>query len=166
MKTAMKELWEYIEANYHEEGFNILDAKQRSLELEKQQIIDAFDEGQEYEYQYHINNTPKFDSQTYFIETYGSKGSDECQFEPISKTTSVTICANCGKEKFLHNTTTSSQTTSDKWKEYQDWLNEVPEISDEDIEKRVKEVGAMGEYYKMGYRDAIIWYREQLKQKP
>lgn len=47
------------------------------LEMEKQQIIDAFDEGQEYEYQYHINNTPKFDSQTYFIETYGSKGSDE-----------------------------------------------------------------------------------------
>ena len=39
------------------------------------------------------------------------------------------------------------------------------EISDEEIEKRVKEVGAMGEYYKMGYRDAIIWYREQLKQK-
>ena len=39
------------------------------------------------------------------------------------------------------------------------------EISDEEIEKRVKEVGAMGEYYKMGYRDAIIWYREQLKQR-
>ena len=40
------------------------------LEMEKQQIIDAFDEGQEYEYQYHINNTPKFDSQTYYAETY------------------------------------------------------------------------------------------------
>ena len=39
------------------------------------------------------------------------------------------------------------------------------EISDEEIEKRVKEVGAMGEYYKMGYRDAIKWYREQLKQR-
>ena len=39
------------------------------------------------------------------------------------------------------------------------------EISDEEIEKRVKEVGAMGEYYKMGYRDAIKWYREQLKCK-
>jgi hypothetical protein len=30
---------------------------------------------------------------------------------------------------------TSSQTTSDKWKEYKDWLNEPPEISDEEIEK-------------------------------
>ena len=39
--------------------------------MEKEQIIEAFDEGQEYEYQYHINSTPKFDSQTYFNETYG-----------------------------------------------------------------------------------------------
>lgn len=46
-------------------------------EVHKQQIIDAFDEGQEYEYQYHINNAPKFDSQTYYAETYGSKGSNE-----------------------------------------------------------------------------------------
>lgn len=29
-------------------------------------------------------------------------------------------------------------------------------ILDEEIEKRVKEVGAMGEYYKWGYKDAII----------
>lgn len=49
----------------------------QAKQLEKQQIIDAFDEGQEYEYQYQINDAPKFDSQTYFIETYGSKGSDE-----------------------------------------------------------------------------------------
>jgi hypothetical protein len=39
------------------------------------------------------------------------------------------------------------------------------EISNEEIEKRVKEVGAMGDWYKMGYRDAIKWYREQLKNK-
>lgn len=49
---------------------------EQAKEMEKQQIIDAFDEGQEYEYQYHINNTPKFDSQTYYNETYGSKGSE------------------------------------------------------------------------------------------
>jgi hypothetical protein len=40
-------------------------------EMEKEQIIEAYDEGQEYEYQHHINSTPKFDSQTYFNETYG-----------------------------------------------------------------------------------------------
>lgn len=43
--------------------------------MEREQIIDAFDEGQEYEYQYHVNGTPKFDSETYFIETY--KGGEQ-----------------------------------------------------------------------------------------
>jgi len=41
-----------------------------SKAMEKEQILEAFDEGQEYEYQYHINSTPKFDSQTYYNETY------------------------------------------------------------------------------------------------
>jgi len=39
--------------------------------MEKEQIEEAFDEGQEYEYQYHINSTPKFYSETYYKETYG-----------------------------------------------------------------------------------------------
>jgi len=29
-------------------------------------------------------------------------GSNECYFMPDKKTTSATICANCGKEKHLH----------------------------------------------------------------
>ena len=63
---------------------------------------------------------------------------------------------------------TSSQTTSEKWKEYQDWLNEIPEISDEEIQAE-----AINRSFK--YRDsalfeniweeAIEWYREQLKKK-
>ena len=36
----------------------------------EQEITKAFDEGQEYEYQYHINNAPKFDSETYYKETF------------------------------------------------------------------------------------------------
>ena len=43
---------------------------EQAKEMEKQQIIDAFNEGQEYEYQYHINNAPKFDSETYYQETF------------------------------------------------------------------------------------------------
>jgi DNA-binding transcriptional regulator YhcF (GntR family) len=50
-----------------------LDIKRLCKEMHKQEIIKAFDEGQEYEYQYHINNSPKFDSETYYNETYGSK---------------------------------------------------------------------------------------------
>lgn len=45
----------------------------KAKEIEKEQIIEAFDEGQEYEYQYHINSAPKFDSETYYKETYGGE---------------------------------------------------------------------------------------------
>lgn len=40
------------------------------LPMEKEQMIEAFDEGQEYEYQYHVNSAPKFYSDTYYNETY------------------------------------------------------------------------------------------------
>ena len=50
-----------------ENGVDFVQAKA----MEKEQIIKAFDEGQEYEYQYHINSAPKFDSETYYNETYG-----------------------------------------------------------------------------------------------
>ena len=74
-QTAVEWLLEELKKVHHPTEAMIMYAKK----LEKQQIIDAFDEGQEYEYQYHINNTPKFDSQTYFDETYGSKGSETKQ---------------------------------------------------------------------------------------
>jgi uncharacterized protein (DUF4213/DUF364 family) len=41
-----------------------------AIQMHKAEIIDAFDEGQEYEYQYHINNAPKFYSETYYQETF------------------------------------------------------------------------------------------------
>jgi hypothetical protein len=42
----------------------------KAEEMHKEEIVKAFDEGQEYEYQYHINNAPKFDSETYYEETF------------------------------------------------------------------------------------------------
>ena len=80
----------------------ILEWCEQAKEMEKQQIIDAFDEGQEYEYQVFVNSAPRFFSDTYYNETYGSKGSDECQFEQTTNTSSATICKHCGREKFLH----------------------------------------------------------------
>jgi hypothetical protein len=65
----------------------------------------------------------------------------------------------------------STQTTSDKWKEYQDWLNEPPEISDKEIEKGAKEwYNKEGAYSASAialktWVYAIRWYREQLKTK-
>jgi hypothetical protein len=43
---------------------------EQAKQLHKKDIVKAFDEGQEYEYQYHINNAPKFDSETYYQETF------------------------------------------------------------------------------------------------
>ena len=63
----------------------------------------------------------------------------------------------------LQQITTSSQTTSDKWKEYQDWLNEVPELSDEEIEEEIHK-RYMTPVQDYAWRDACKWYREQLKQ--
>tara|TARA_R110000823_G_scaffold39229_1_gene104930 strand:+ start:264 stop:539 length:276 start_codon:yes stop_codon:yes gene_type:complete len=44
--------------------------------MHKEEITKAFDEGQEYEYQYHINSTPKFDSETYYNETFGDESNN------------------------------------------------------------------------------------------
>jgi hypothetical protein len=40
-QTAMQALWEWIDANYHEESFNLNDARDMSLKLEKEQITQA-----------------------------------------------------------------------------------------------------------------------------
>ena len=39
--------------------------------MHKEEIVKAFDEGQECEYQVHINSAPRFDSETYYNETFG-----------------------------------------------------------------------------------------------
>jgi hypothetical protein len=44
---------------------------EQAKEMEKQQIIDAFDIGKEYEYQEFIHSAPKFDSEQYYNETFG-----------------------------------------------------------------------------------------------
>ena len=58
------------------------------------------------------------------------------------------------------------QTLSDKYQEYKDWLNEIPELSDEEIEKASYEFWQFNENnqstcWKLGAK----WYREQLKNK-
>jgi len=89
----------------------------KAKEMHKQEIIDTYlldelDSGKKY-------------AEQYYQETFVSKGSDKhkeklkklypdafsilgevlykkCQFEPTPNTSSATICANCGREKFLH----------------------------------------------------------------
>ena len=65
---------EWLKEKFNENGVYLSpiynQAFEQAKEIEKEQIITAFDEGQEYEYQYHINSAPKFYSETYYQETY------------------------------------------------------------------------------------------------
>lgn len=152
------------------------------LEMEKQQIIHAFDEGQEYEYQYHINGAPKFDSETYFAETYGSKignslewngevtqgskGNDNTQKKALQFLADQAQALDMGYENFKqfslyeHKETITSADT----------IPTAPqtEISDEEIEKAMLDRSGMWDdplCFEIGWKDAIKWYREQLKQR-
>ena len=62
-QTAMQALWEWIDANYHEESFNLNDARDMSLKLEKEQIMNAYEKGAE----------ESWDAEKYYNETYESK---------------------------------------------------------------------------------------------
>jgi hypothetical protein len=70
-ETAVEWLVEELKGVYESDYLNKLIEQAKAME--KEQIVKAFDEGQEYEYQYHINSAPKFDSETYYKETYESK---------------------------------------------------------------------------------------------
>ena len=70
-QTAMQALWEWIDANYHEDSFNINDAREMSLKLEKEQIIKAVDSN----FSYDNNGYPTLGEQ-YYNETYGNTNSN------------------------------------------------------------------------------------------
>jgi len=65
----MQELWEYIEANYNEENFNIFDAKSKSLDLEKQQIIESYCYGCK-DISNNGNIFPRETAEEYYNKTY------------------------------------------------------------------------------------------------
>lgn len=68
-QTAMQALWEWIDANYHEESFNLNDARDMSLKLEKEQISEAYRQGVEED----VYNNPLRTGEEYYNETYESK---------------------------------------------------------------------------------------------
>jgi hypothetical protein len=59
-------LSELQKVNYHPTEAMIMYAKK----MHKQEIIKAFDESENYYYQYLINHKPKIDSETYYQETF------------------------------------------------------------------------------------------------
>jgi hypothetical protein len=45
---------------------------EQAKEMEKEQIEEAFANGVDDEYEWHINNVPRKNSETYYNETYGN----------------------------------------------------------------------------------------------
>jgi hypothetical protein len=135
-----------------------MDFKRQAKEMHKQEIIDAATWGTLHE-----------TADKYYQETFVSKGTyvngdivtKDSVINELPTTTSDLIDSTIWSLPF--------EERMKCWDLIEKLVDEsqLPqqEISDEEIEKRVKEVGAMGEYYKWGYKDAIIWYKEQLKQK-
>jgi len=77
---------------------NFLEIKREAKLLHKQEIIDAYNKS------FELRDKPYSTADKYYQETFVSKGSDECQFEPTTNTSSATICKHCGIEKYLHTT--------------------------------------------------------------
>ena len=75
-QTALDWYWDKIKSHFEHDGdlletatFTLAIAKQK----EREQIISAFDDGQESEYQYQVNSEKRLDADKYFSETYQSK---------------------------------------------------------------------------------------------
>ena len=111
------------------------------VKMEKQQIIDAAERWKGTDF-----------AEKYYAETYGSKGSDETNSEKPNETSSQTE----------HNSPKVENKTS------------FGEISDEEIEEASENAWSDYEYeegnlysttFKGGWKLAIKWYREQLKQR-
>jgi len=139
-----------------------------------------------------VKSVTKYYTENYtdnYPELYVSKTSAD-HISDISKMVEVPkqeICISCDEQKGTHKIcmdcigkmikeNQQEKSLSDKWKEYQDWLNETPEISDEEIEKGADECypfdesddglkGMIISAKKGAWFDAIKWYREQLKCK-
>jgi len=108
-------LQELDKVNYHPTEAMIMYAKKLEKEQSKKDyksgVIDGFNSrtlhmGVETDAEQYYNETygskGRYMPDPYYAEEYEIKGSDECYFEPMTNTSSATICKHCGKEKFMH----------------------------------------------------------------
>jgi 1,2-phenylacetyl-CoA epoxidase catalytic subunit len=75
-QTAVEWLWNQLPEILPftvdtETAVKLLKAYQQAKEMEKEQIEEAFANGVDDEYEWHINNVPRKNSETYYNETYG-----------------------------------------------------------------------------------------------
>jgi hypothetical protein len=71
-QTAVEWLVNEINKNFEQNDFLIenIELIVSAKKMEKQQIIDAFEEGKDIEYEYHINDEPRINAEEYYNETF------------------------------------------------------------------------------------------------
>jgi hypothetical protein len=135
---------------------DFLEIKRIAKEMHKAEILKAFDESENYYYQYLINHKPKTDSETYYQETFvskvkikfteeewselnnGSKGSDD-ETQPATYKVDTWTSFHHDKERIIN-----------------------AQISDEEIE----EAAPVGNpTLEEGFIRGAKWYKEQIKNK-
>jgi predicted RNA-binding protein YlxR (DUF448 family) len=63
---------EWLEKICNDRGYYLMSEYfEQAKEMEKEQIEEAFANGVDDEYEWHINNVPRKNSETYYNETYG-----------------------------------------------------------------------------------------------
>jgi hypothetical protein len=67
-QTAVKQLFDWIEANMHEDNFNVLSAKEKALAMEREQIKEGYIMAL-------LDGDAKIrrDAEDYYNETYGGE---------------------------------------------------------------------------------------------
>ena len=70
-QTAMQLMLDELMAHEYTIPLSLIVKCKELIGVEKEQIEDAFQNGVGDEYEYHINNLPRINSETYYNETYG-----------------------------------------------------------------------------------------------
>jgi hypothetical protein len=69
-QTAVEYLFNQIKKDMIGLEFDYAEDLNHAKEMEKQQIIDSFEEGKDIEYEFHINDEPRIDAEQYYKETF------------------------------------------------------------------------------------------------
>ena len=149
----------YLQTNKID-SFDIEQAK----EMEKNQIIGAYQKGR-FNYEDWNKGIKKnlVQSEQYYNETYGSKGSDD-QVSDVRKMVDNwdNVFDKIESEYDCH---IPLKVVNYLNKYYKVPTSSQTEISDEEINKVMQPMTGMHEFYKAGFVEGAKWYREQLKSK-
>lgn len=96
-QSSINWLYDNLKSHFEHDG-DLLEAVQMSFkqakEMHKEEIENAYWDGGQW------IPLAAYQCEDYYNETFNTK---DCPFYSTMDTTSATICANCGREKFEHN---------------------------------------------------------------